>query len=140
MKKFLLIIAVMSAFISAKAQQNEVYVASDTLTYQQLMADYVSLNNQVMQFRTDELISTGIGLAGAGLAVGGAYLYTKDHDNGTVLLICAGIAGVTSLVWHIAGLAQIKRNQLKVTPNGVVIRLSKKDKPKHYYEPSLKEW
>lgn len=137
MKRFLLIFAVMSALISAKAQENEAYVASDTLTYQQLMADYVSLNNQVMQFRTDELVSTGIGLAGAGLAAGGAYLYGKDPENGQVLLICAGIACVTSLVWHIAGLAQIKRDRLKVTSNGVVIKLSK---PKQSFEPSLKDW
>lgn len=126
MKKFLLILAVMTALISAKAQQNEAYTASDTLTMQQLMSDYVSLNNQMMTFRTYELVSLGTGFAGAGLAAGGALLYSKDPENGKVLFICAGIAEVVSLVWHVAGLTQIRRNRLEVTPNGMVIKLTPK--------------
>ena len=138
MKRFLLILAVMSAFISAKAQQNEAYVASDTLTYQQLMADYVSLNNQVMQFRNYEL--AGIGLsAGAGLLAGGSFFFWNKDDNTTTyaMLGAAGALGVASLVTYIVGYTKIKRDRLEITPNGVVIKLNK---PKQDFEPSLKEW
>ena len=138
MKRFLLIFAVMSALISAKAQENEAYVASDTLTYQQLMADYVSLNNQVMQFRNYEL--TGIGLsAGAGLLAVGSY-FVMDPEDMTpsyAMIGAAGVAAVASLVTYIVGYTKLKRDRLEITPNGVVIKLEKK---RQQYEPSLKNW
>ena len=138
MKKFLLIIAVMSAFISAKAQSNQTYSEADTLTMEQLMADYVSLNNQVMQFRNYELTSIGLG-AGAGLLAGGSYLFLAKGDNTTAyaMIGAAGALGVASLVTYIVGYTKIKRDKLEITPNGVVIKLNK---PKQDYEPSLKEW
>jgi len=138
MKRFLLILAVMSAFISAKAQQNEAYVASDSLTYQQLMADYVSLNNQVVQFRNFELTSVGLG-AGAGLLAGGSvfFLNGKDKTTGYAMLGAAGALGVASLVTYIVGYTKLKRDRLEITPNGVVIKLRHKE---NYYDPSLKNW
>lgn len=138
MKRFLLILAVMSAFISAKSQENEAYVAPDTLTYQQLMADYVSLNNQVMQFRNYELTSIGLG-AGAGLLAGGSYFFLAKGDNTTAyaMIGAAGALGVASLVTYIVGYTKIKRDRLEITPNGVVIKLNT---PKQDFEPSLKKW
>lgn len=138
MKRFLLILAVMSAFISVKAQENEAYVASDTLTYQQLMADYVSLNNQVMQFRNYELTSIGLS-AGAGLLAVGSYFLMDREDMTTsyAMIGVAGVAAVASLVTYIVGYTKLKRDRLEITPNGVVIKLEKK---RQQYEPSLKNW
>lgn len=138
MKKFLLILAVMSALISAKAQQNEAYVASDTLTMQQLMADYVSLNNQVMQFRNYELTSIGLS-AGAGLLAVGSYFVIDPEDMtpSYAMIGVAGVAAVASLVTYIVGYTKLKRDRLEITPNGVVIKLEKKQQQ---YEPSLKNW
>lgn len=138
MKKFLLILAVMSAFISAKAQSNQTYSEADTLTMEQLMADYVSLNNQVMQFRNYELTSIGFG-AGASLLAGGSYFFLAKADNTTAyaMLGAAGALGVASLVTYIVGYTKFKRDRLEITPNGVVIKLNK---PKQDFEPSLKEW
>lgn len=138
MKRFLLIFAVMTAFISAKAQQNEAYVASDSLSYQQLMADYVNLNNQVMQFRNYELTSIGLS-TGAGLLAVGSYFMMNEDDKtpAYAMLGAAGIASVASIVTYIVGYTKLKRDRLEITPNGVVIKLEKK---KDYYNPDLKNW
>ena len=133
-----MILAVMTAFIGAKAQQNEAYEASDTLTMQQLMADYVSLNNQVLQFRNFELTSIGLG-AGAGLLAGGSVLFLSNEDKttGYAMLGAAGVLSLASLVTYIVGYTKLKRDRLEITPNGVVIKLEKK---KDYYNPDLKNW
>lgn len=138
MRKALLILALLSSLLGAKAQQNEAYTASDTLTMQQLMADYVSLNNQTIQFRNYELTSIGLG-TGAGLLAVGAYLLV-DPDDMTpsyAMLAAAGIAGVASLVTSIVGYSKLKRDRLEITPKGIIIKLQKK---KDYYNPDLKNW
>lgn len=124
MKRFLLILAVMSAFIGANAQQKEVYYSADTLTMQQLMADYVSLNNQVMQFRNYELASIGLGFGTSLLAVGGYFVKEKDPKTAQVMLIAAGVMGVSSIVTGIVGYTKIKRNRLEITPNGIIYKLT----------------
>lgn len=126
MKKFLLILAVMTAFISAKAQSNTVTYLVDSLSYKKLTADYVSLNNQVMRFRNDELASLGAGAVSVGFVTAGLLMAQKEPENAKAMYICAGVAGVTSLVFRIAGLAQIKRDRLEVAPNGVIIKLTPK--------------
>lgn len=124
MRKVLLIFAVMSAFIGANAQQKEVYYSADTLTMQQLMADYVSLNNQVMQFRNYELASIGLGFGTSLLAVGGYFVKEKDPKTAQVMLIAAGVMGVSSIVTGIVGYTKIKRNRLEITPNGIIYKLT----------------
>ena len=124
MKKFLLILAVMSAFISAKAQSNQTYYEADTLTMEQLMADYVSLNNQVMQFRNYELASIGLGFGSSLLAVGGYFVKDKDPKTAQVMLIAAGAMGVATIVTGIVGYTKIKRNRLEVKPTGIVYKLT----------------
>lgn len=138
MKRLLLIIAVMLAFIGAKAQQNEAYVASDTLSYQQLLADYVNLNNQVLQFRNYELTSVGL-TAGAALLAGGSYFFLNGDDKtpAYAMIGVAGAMGVASLVTYIIGYTKLKRDRWEITPNGVVIKLRHKE---NYYDPSLKNW
>ena len=131
-------LTVMTVLIGAKAQQNEAYEASDSLTYQQLMAEYVSLNNQVIQFRNFELTSVGLG-AGAGLLAGGSvfFLTGEDKTTGYAMLGAAGALGVASLVTYIVGYTKLKRDRLEITPNGVVVRLKHKE---NYYNPSLKNF
>ena len=124
MKRFLLILAVMSAFISANAQSNQTYYEADTLTMAQLMADYVSLNNQVMQFRNYELASIGLGFGSSILAVGGYFVKDKDPQTAQGMLIAAGAMGVATIVTGIVGYTKIKRNRLEVTPTGIVYKLT----------------
>lgn len=124
MKKVLLILAIMLAVIGAKAQEKAVYYSADTLTYQQLMADYVSLNNQMIQFRNYELASVGLGIGSAALATGAYFMAKNDEKTAQVLLITAGAAGLASAITYIVGYTKIKRNRLEVTPNGVVIKLT----------------
>ena len=124
MKKVLLILAIMLAVICAKAQDKGVYYSADTLTYQQLMADYVSLNNQMIQFRNYELASVGLGIGSAALATGAYFMAKNDEKTAQVLLITAGAAGLASAITYIVGYTKIKRNRLEITPNGVVIKLT----------------
>ena len=121
MKKVLLILAIMLAVIKKK---KGVYYSADTLTYQQLMADYVSLNNQMIQFRNYELASVGLGIGGAALATGAYFMAKNDEKTARVLLITAGAAGLASAITYIVGYTKIKRNRLEITPNGVVIKLT----------------
>ena len=124
MKKVLLILAIMLAVIGAKAQEKGEYYSADTLTYQQLMADYVSLNNQMIQFRNYELASVGLGIGSAALATGAYFMAKNDEKTAQVLLITAGAAGLASAITYIVGYTKIKRNRLEITPNGVVIKLT----------------
>ena len=126
MKKVLLLIAFVVAFIGAKAQSYQVTYLVDSLSYKRLAADYVSLNNQVRNFRNDELVSLGTGAVSVGFATAGLLMAQKEPEAAKAMYFCAGITGITSLVWHIVGLAQLKRDRLEVAPNGVIIKLTPK--------------
>lgn len=128
MKKALLIFAMIVACIGANAQNNDnpTEYNVDSLTYQQLMADYVSLNRQVMQFKTMQMSSICLG-AGAGvLSVASVFISASDQGMSKIMLIAAGLAGAGSVVTSIIGYNKLKRDRLEVTPNGVVIKLTPK--------------
>ena len=160
MKKTLILAAFVFAAICAKAQEN-IPMNADTLSVQQLMADYVSLNNQVAKFHKLETASLWTGLASTALSVGSVLMSAKEtsemlenaiHGHATsnngkrtsqALQIAAGVAGVVSAALAIAGVTQLKRDRLEITPNGVVYRLGqsqREERPKGYYDPSLREW
>lgn len=141
MKKFLLILAVMSAFISAKAQQSDVYYSRDTLTIQQMMIDYATLNNQVRSFHNLELG----GLAVATIGIGTSFfafmkasqlkseipLNTYDRvelERKTKNVKILGYTGLAcyavGAVMQVAGICKLKRDRLEITPNGVVVKLT----------------
>jgi hypothetical protein len=135
-------------------------VQADNLTAQQLLADYVTLYNQVAKFQKLELASVWTGLAATGFSIGSALMSAKEaaemadnalHGHATsengmrtsqALQIAAGVAGVVSATLAIVGITQLKRDRLEITPNGVVYRIgpSQRDKPKGYFDPSLREW
>lgn len=118
----------MAVTVSLRAQEKRTYYSSDTLNYQQLMKDYVSLNNQIIQFKKCELRSIGFGLGSGVLAFAGAAVYDRSEGGATALWVASGLMGVVSLVNYISGYTKLKRNQLEVTPQGVVIKLPPKKK------------
>ena len=78
MKKVLFIIALLWACVGAKAQHYEYTNHVDTLTMQQLMADYVDQTHQIAKFKSVELTGIGLGTAGALISVGCALVATKN--------------------------------------------------------------
>ena len=126
MKKVLFIIAIVFAAMVANAQHYELANHVDTLTYQQLSADYVSLNKQLMDFKTYELVSAGFGFVSTGFSLGSALAAAKNPDASRMMLIIAGVGGVASVVTWLAGYTKIKRDRLEITPNGVIIKLTPK--------------
>lgn len=113
----------MTVTIGLRAQEKRTY-SSDTLSYQQLMEDYVSLNNQIMQFKICELRSIGFGLGAGALAFAGSAIYKRNEEGAIVFWVAAGAMGVASLVSSISGYTKLKRNQLEITPQGVIIKLT----------------
>lgn len=126
MKKVLFIIALLWACAGAKAQHYELSNHVDTLTYQQLAADYASLNRQLMDFKTYELVSGGFGVASTALSLGSALVATKNPEASRTMLIAAGVGGLVSVATWLIGYTKIKRDRLEVTPNGVIIKLTPK--------------
>jgi len=126
MKKVLLIISIVFVSLTASAQHYELANHVDTLTYQQLAEDYVSLNKQLMDFKTYELVSGGFGIATAALSLTSTLTAAKNPDTSKALLIAAGIGGVATVATWLVGYTKIKRNRLEVTPNGVIIKLTPK--------------
>lgn len=126
MKKVLFIITLVVACLGAKAQHYELSNHVDTLTYQQLAADYASLNKQLMDFKTYELVSGGFGMASTALSLGSAFVATKNPEASRTMLIAAGVGGLVSVATWLIGYTKIKRDRLEVTPNGVIIKLTPK--------------
>ena len=141
MKKLLLILAVLSAFISAKAQQNGVIYSRDTLTIQQMMVDYATLNNQVRSFHNLELgglafTTVGIGTSFLGFMKASQLqseipLNTYDRLELERKVKNMKIVGYTGLafsivggIMQVTGICKLKRDKLEITPNGVVIKLT----------------
>ena len=125
MKKAIILAAFVLAALCAKAQQ------IDTLSYRDLRAEIVSMNNQMQTFRNTELLSTCVGLGGAGLATAGMLLKNNNSDAAMPVLIMGGVAGIVSLALHIIGYTEIKRDRLEMTPEGLVIKIGngKKHRP-----------
>lgn len=113
----------MTIVISLGAQEKSTNYSSDTLNYQQLMEDYVSLNNQIVQFRECELGSIGFGLGAGALASVGAVISIRNGKGAPVFWIASGVLGIASLASCISGYMKLKRNQLEITPQGVIIKL-----------------
>ena len=128
MKRLILILALLAEALCAKAQSNQTTYLVDTLSYQQLRAEIVTMNNQIIKFRENELVSVGLGFGAAGFATAGAIMSYKHPGSGNGLFICAGVMGVTSLVWYVAGYAGLRRDRLEITPNGMVIKIKEKKK------------
>lgn len=126
MKKVLLIIAIVFAALTANAQHYELANHVDTLTYQQLAEDYVSLNKQLMDFKKYEVVSAGLGIATAACSLTSTLVAANNPDTSKTLLVIAGIGGVATVATWLAGYTKIKRNRLEVTPNGVIIKLTPK--------------
>ena len=126
MKKVLFIITLVVACLGANAQHYELSNHVDTLTYQQLAADYASLNRQLMDFKTYELVSGGFGVASTALSLGSALVATKNPEASRTMLITAGVGGLISVATWLIGYTKIKRDRLEVTPNGVIIKLTPK--------------
>ena len=126
MKKAILFLALLVACLGAKAQTNQEPVAADTLTYQQLMADYVQLNHQIADFRKFEITSIGLGVGAAGLGVVGAMMMGSQERTGKALLVAGGIVGIASLATCIIGYDKLKHDRLELTPDGVVIKIGPK--------------
>jgi hypothetical protein len=124
MKKVLLIVILMTVVIGLSAQEKRTYYSSDTLNYQQLMEDYVSLNNQIMKFREYELRSFAFGMGASAVAIVGVALSTHNVKGSTLFWIASGAMGIASLVYGISGYTKLKRNQLEITPQGVIIKLT----------------
>ena len=114
----------MAVAIGLEAQEKGTIYSSDTLNYQQLMEDYVSLNNQIMQFRKCELRSIGLGFGAGVFAFAGTTVYNHNKGAATASWVVAGGLGVVSLVNYIFGYTKLKRNQLEVTPQGVIVKLT----------------
>ena len=133
MKRFLLILAILTAALCAKAQSNQTTYLVDTLSYQQLRAEIVTMNNQIIKFRENELVSVGLGFGAAGFATAGAIMSYKNPGAGKGMYICAGVMGVTSLVWYVVGYAGLRRDRLEITPNGMVIKIREKKKSSRPY-------
>lgn len=161
MKKALILAAFVFAALCVWAQESTTSMKTDTLTAQQLLADYVSLNNQVAKFQKLEMASVWTGLAATALTAGSVLMSARetsemlenaiqDHAapetgirTSQALQIAAGVVGVVSAALAIAGVTQLKRDRLEITPNGVVYRLGpsqREEHPKGYYDPSLREW
>ena len=126
MKKVLLIIALIGACVCAKAQHYEYINHVDTLTMQQLMADYVDQTHEIAKFKNVELTAIGIGTAGALMSASSALLAAKNPKASTTLLIMGGVLSVASYTAAIIGYTKLKHNRLEITPNGMVIKLTPK--------------
>lgn len=114
----------MAVAISLEAQEKRTIYSSDILNYQQLMKDYVSLNNQVIQFRKCELRAVGLGLGAGALTFAGTAVYNRNEGASIAFWVAAGAMGVASLVSYISGYTKLKRNQLEITPQGVIVKLT----------------
>lgn len=126
MKKVLFIIALLWACVGAKAQHYEYTNHVDTLTMQQLMADYVDQTHQIAKFKSVELTGIGLGTAGALISVGSALVATKNPTASRTMLIIGGVLSVASYTAAIVGYTKLKHNRLEFTPNGMVIKLTPK--------------
>lgn len=126
MKKALIVLALLVACIGAKAQTNQEPQTADTLTYQQLMADYVKLNHQIADFRKFEITSIGLGVGACGLGVVGALMSGSQPRTGKALLVVGGVVGIASLATCIIGYDKLKHDRLEVTPDGVIIKIGGK--------------
>ncbi len=116
----------MAVVFSLKAQEKRTYYHSDSLNYQQLMKGYVSLNNQIIQFKKCELRSVGFGLGAGALAFAGTAIYNRNEGVATAAWVVSGVMGIVSLVNYISGYTKLKRNQLEITPQGVIIKITPK--------------
>lgn len=141
MKRFLLILAMMTAFLGVKAQQNEVYYSHDTLTIQQMMVEYATLNNQIRSFRNLELGGLAIGTIGIGTSF---FAFTKaaqlqseiplntydrlELERKAKNMKIVGYTGlacsVIGAIMQVTGICKLKRDKLEITPSGVVIKLT----------------
>lgn len=160
MKKAFILAAILMAALCAGAQENT-SAKADTLTSRLLLADYVSLNNQVAKFHNLEMAAVWTGLASTALSFGSVMMTAREtsemlenamngHANvgqgmrtSQALQIAAGVAGVVSAALAIAGITQLKRDRMEITPNGVVYRLGPgqhEQRPKGWYDPSLREF
>ncbi len=125
MKRFLLILAFMSAFISAKAQ-NEVAYETDTLTMEKLLEDYAILNQQVDMFRMTETKSLILGYSGAALSIATAFVVVREPQMENLALVTGLAAGgcfIASAIYQYLGYKHLKRDRFMITPNGVIIKL-----------------
>ena len=129
MKKALILAAFVFAALCAKAQQ------IDTLSYRDLRAEIVSMNNQMQSFKDTELLSICVGLGGTGLATAGMLLKNDHPDAAIPVLIMGGVAGITSLAIHIIGYTEIKRDRLEMTPDGLVIKIGNGKKHRRTSRP-----
>ena len=129
MKKLLLILAVISAALCAKAQNGVMYDI-DTLTFEKLYYDYATLNQQVDAFRRIETKSLHYRYAGEALALATAYVGIK-HPQMENLAVGLGIGSlvcfVASAVCEYQGYTMLKRDRFMLTPDGVVIKLKYRD-------------
>jgi hypothetical protein len=126
MKKALFILALVMASVCAKAQHYEYVYNVDTLTMQQLMADYVNQTHEIASFRSMELVSVGTAGGAAVFALGSTLIAAKDPETSKILLVGAGLLSVASVATGIAGYVKLKHDRLEVTPQGVVIKLTLK--------------
>ena len=116
--------------VSLRAQENRTYYSSDTLNYQQLLKDYVSMNNQIIQFRKCELQSVGFGLGAGALGVASYFVAKRSTEGAIAFGVAAAGLGVASLVSGISGYTKLKQNQLEITPQGVIVKLPPQKSPR----------
>lgn len=146
MKKAFLIVALAFISLMAAAQTPEKgYVYSrDTLTMQDLVADYANLNNRVDQFSGLELGGIALSTLGASVATFSSIQLANvmnetpmnEYDINeqqnkkktfTAVAVAGGVCVVAGAIMQITGFAKLKRDRLEITPNGVIIKLKAKD-------------
>ena len=111
--------------MGAKAQENETYAKADTLTMQQLMADYVSQNKEIAEFRTYEITSIGLGATAGVMGIASMLWNTSRPMASKTLLIISGAAAIGSIAMSIMGYDKLKHDRLELTPDGFVVKLNK---------------
>lgn len=141
MKKAFLIVAMAFISLMAAAQTPEKGYVRDTLTMQDLIADYANLNNRVDQFSGLELGGIALSTLGASVATFSSIQLANvmnetpmnEYDINeqqnkkktfTAVAVAGGVCVVAGAIMQITGFAKLKRDRLEITPNGVIIKLT----------------
>lgn len=87
----------------------------------------MGINNDLNKYAN---LETGVLVCGAVAAGCGVWATNRIQHNKSVLApgVAIGVAGITALVLKVAGIKTLSRQNLYLTPDGVVIKIGKSNK------------